>query len=571
MPNIRTYENKQEAASPNDRAAGAWSSAAGSIGSNTAQMGAEIGGGVARLGQAYVHHEERREVTQLGADLATAHAELAVQWNDIANKTDPKDIEKAAEDFRENVAKPRLAKLGDNLNTEGGQDMFAKASAGLEDDIFMKTAADSARLQGVGAVENVMTVKNQLTTSVFAEPTSFNTALSLMHATLDGMQGSFHLPSDKRVALETDMVHDLAKSAALGMLQKNPTQGKADLADGRFDKYLSGEEIAALQAHGTELEHAQTVADKAAEVERRRQQKEVADKAANEILASMIQPDGSMAVGPDTPKQMINYSQMPEVSPSESRAMFNMAERVVTDANRAHPAASDPATYSSLMSRVLLPGTDPNALTPTDIYSAVASGHLSQKDGSYILGAYNNLQKDPGGKVIAKQVDDFLKGMKSTITKSNPMMGMLDGAGDRNFYDFSVNARAEVQQRLAKGEKINDILNDVRSKMLPHYQIGTKAGLAMMQNQFSGKPQNFAPVSVPHIPRQAGESASAYLARVGGTKPAAPAAPPVKLTGDAKYADLIKRFGIDGALQHAGSDDEMRAVADYVSRQRRGK
>lgn len=563
MPNIRTYTNQQEAGAPNDRAAGAWSSAAGSIASNTAQEGAEIGGGVARIGTQYVHHVARQEITQLGADLATAHAELSVQWNDIANKTNPQDIEKAAEDFRENIAKPRLSKLGDNLQTEDAQDMFAKASSGLEDDLFQKTAGDAARLQGIGAVENVMTVKNQLTTSVFADPTSFPTAMSLMRTTLDGMQGNFHLPSDKRAALETDMAHDLAKSTALGMLQANPTQGKADIADGRFDKYLSGEEIATLQAHGDELVRAQTTAQKAQEEALRRAQKEQSDQYADKIVSSLVMSDGSMSVPADVPKAVVNYMAMPGVTPADGRAMADMVERIVKDGKRERPVASDPATYQSLMGRAILPGTDPQALTLPDVYRAVTAGTLSQKDGSYIIGAFNNMQRDPGGKVVAKQVDDFLKAMKPTITKSNPVMGFLDGKGDRDFYDFSVQSRAMIQQGLSNGQPIDKILDGIRTQVLPKYATDTKAALTLMNNQFAGHPQSFGP----SVPRNAGETPAQYLSRVSSHAPDPAPAPP-KLSGDARYADLVRKYGIDGALQHAGSDDEMKNVADYVTRTR---
>jgi hypothetical protein len=273
-----------------------------------------------------------------------------------------------------------------------------------------------------------------------------------------------------------------------------------------------------------------------------------------------------MAVPPDVPKAVVNYSQMPGVTPSDARAMSDMVERIVKDSKRERPVASDPATYQSFMGRAILPSTDPQALTLPDVYRAVAAGTLSQKDGSYIIGAFNNMQRDPGGKVIAKQVDDFLKAMRPTITKSNPVMGFLDGKGDRDFYDFSVQSRAMIQQGLANNEPINKILDGIRTGVLPKYATDTKAALTMMNNQFAGHPQSFGP----SVPRNAGETPGQYLARVGGHAPAPAPAPAKSLTGDAHYADLVRKYGIDGALQHAGSDDEMRNVADYVSRTRKG-
>lgn len=516
MPNIRTYSNQLEGPRATSMGADATANAAYHIGQDYADVGREVGGAVSRVGQQYVEHNTRLETTSLGADLATAHAELAVQWNEIANKTDPKDIAAAAADFRDKIAKPRISGIGEKLETEGAQDMFARASAGIYDDIFQKTAADTAHLQGVGAASNVLTMKNQGTAAVFADPGSFASTMDLMHLSLDGMQKAFGLPSDKRVELQAEIDHDLARSAALGMLQRNPTQGKIDIADGRFDKFLTGEELAALGTHADELVRAQSTADKAAEAEQRRQQKDAADTFGNSIQAQMLQPDGSLVVGPTTAKDAVNYSMMPGVSPGEGRAMIDMVARITKDAGKPQKVVSDPHTYQDLMDRAILPNTDPRALSPTDIYRAVADGHLSQQDASFIKGAFDTIQRDPVGKMNEKSINDFLKGMKSTITKSNPMMNFLDGNGDRNFYDFSVLTRQTVAARLAKGDKLNDILTDLRTDALPHFQIGAKQGLAIMQNTFSGKPQSLAPVTLPAgAARKPGESMADWSKRTG--------------------------------------------------------
>lgn len=519
MPNIRTYDNNLEAPRPVEGGAQAYEMEGRHISADYSAAGQEIGGGVARVGGQYVKHEERLETTQLGADLATAHANLTVQWNAIAAKTDPKDIEKAADDFRTNIAGPALDAIGSKLNTEGGQDMFARASAGIKDDIFQKTAADTSRLQADGAVSNILTMKNQATNNVFADPSSFSSTMDLMHETFNGMQKSFNLPAPERLKLEQETAHDIAKATALGMLQKDPTQGKADIADGRFDKYLSGEEIAELQNHGNELVRAQTTAEKAAEEEQRRQQKDAADQFANRLQTSMLQSDGSLRLTPTSARDAVNYSMMPGVTSGDGRAMIDMVHRVAEDASKPIPPKTDPATYESLRARLMLPSTDPQALTPRDVIQARASGMLDDKDFSFLRSSIDTLAKDPAGKLAATQLNDFLKGMKSTITKSNPMMGMLDGAGDQRFYQFSVDARNAFSAGIARGDKASDLLDpngkDYIGKMVPQYQIGTKQGLQMMQNQFSGQPTALAPVGS-MAARRPGESAADFLKRQGG-------------------------------------------------------
>jgi len=448
MPNIRQYTNEAEVSGAPFEGAAYSMEKLGRVEQGAIDQGVS---GVKRGLEAVEEHNQRQEISQLSANLATTHANLTAQWNKIASQTDPNDIEKAAADFREKVAQPAISALGDNLSTSGAQDMFTKASAALTDDIFTKTSADTAHLQGIGAISNAVTVKNQLGNALHSDPSSFETVMQLGDTVVDGLQKSGTLPLGEATKLRDEYHSSFAAAAALGKIEANPTQAKADISSGMYDKYLSQEQTTALMRHADEMEKAQDVQARAQEADLKRKQKDYSDQQANTIMASMIQPDGSLRVTPDMPKAAVNYSLLPGTAPGEARSMIDMIAKVSKEQEAGIKATTDPHTYEDFSTRMLLPSSDPRALSMRQLYQARTEGQLSDKDFSFFRGGIETLQRDPVKKEADRQFNAFLQSQKPAFTTTG-LLGVKDPAGYQRFYQFSQAARQQYEQAYQSGD-----------------------------------------------------------------------------------------------------------------------
>lgn len=457
-------------------------------------------------------HVAQNEITKLSADMATAQAELSTQWNELASSADPNDHELAA-NFLEKVAKPRIAKIGEGLLTEQAQQMFTKASAGLNADLFVKTTADQSQLAGQAAILNLDTVKNQLSTAVRNDPTSFKGALNMVDLTTEGLVKAYNLPRGKAMEMSHEIKSELAKSALIGMADANPAAAKDALARGDFNDYIDGTTAKTMESYADSQEKAGAEQERAAAAEQRRQEKDAADNVATAISTSMINPDtGDLQVPADAPKNIVRYGMMPGADPGQVRAMMNMVKTINNDAEKGKRAITDPNTYSTFSSRMFLGASDPNQLSLKEIYQARADGHLSDRDFAFFYKAANDAVKNPQKTAEQKDFQEFLKSNKSYLTKSSYIK--TDAYGDQRYYEFQHDGQMLFDKLRNDGKSVEEAKAAVKAT-LPRYQITKGQSLDAIRQKAQGTLQPLPPIK--NAPaRNQGESAADYLKRTGG-------------------------------------------------------
>jgi hypothetical protein len=146
--------------------------------------------------------------------------------------------------------------MGENLYTSQAQDMFQKASAGLQADMFQKSTADQATLAGNAAIVNLDTVMNQLSQTARIDPSSFKSALAMANLSTEGLVQAYGLPRDKALQMGMTVRSEIAKSAFFGMADKNPTAALAALNSGQFAEYFDGTTAKSMQSYAEEQQHA---------------------------------------------------------------------------------------------------------------------------------------------------------------------------------------------------------------------------------------------------------------------------------------------------------------------------
>lgn len=507
MPQIAQYTNKVALdPSPLSQAAHRIEIAGDETGAAVRQGFGSIAQGVDQVEQ----HLSQNETSKLAADFATAHAKLTTQWNDMVQKADPNDHQLASR-FQDEVVGPTIDKLGDGLMTRGAQDMYQKASAGLKADFFEKTTADQSNLAGAAAVANLDTVKNQLSASARTDPAGWQGLIAMAQTTTDGLVKAYDLPREKAIQLSTSVNGEIAKAAAIGMADRNPTEMKAALARGDFDQYLDGTTQKTLASYADQQERAATTAQRAAEVEQKRKDKEDFDHASNTVLGAMLQPDGSLRVPANAPSAIVKMSQMPGAIPGEMRSLIDMTERVTKDHADGKDLQTDPHVYEDFAQRVLLPTSDPRALSMQEVIAARAAGAVNDHDFSFFKGNIDALKADPAKREADKQFNAFLQSQKVAFTQRNFLTGAQDPVGAQRYFQFSQAARQKYEEAYSKGE---------------------------WQQTLDAKNPAFL-----------GRLAPQYL---GNQKGATPSAPVAKIGGDADFAKLphgAQFVGPDGVMR----------------------
>jgi hypothetical protein len=93
-------------------------------------------------------------------------------------------------------------------------------------------------------------------------------------------------------------------------------------------------------------------------------------------------------------------------------------------------------TTTRLFADMHLPAGNPDRIADMGpINEARGKGELTDGDYSWLAKRMDDI-RSPGGEKLATTIHDFVTGMKSSITKSNPLMGQLDRTGDRKFYEW---------------------------------------------------------------------------------------------------------------------------------------
>lgn len=529
MPKIREFTNPIDGLQPNDRAVQATAQAARSTGAAFAEIGRDIGGGVANLGDAYTKIKTQQDISHGMATAAQVQDNLTTAWDVTLKNADPND-HSVAERFRTEQLQPILdAWQTDGFNTEEGR-AWAQAHAGaLQQHFFEKTAADQSLLGGQAAVQNIQQTTTSLSNTALQDPSSLNMLLGTADAGLDAVLAADPNLTPAQIAnmrgeLREGMRHEIAKGAFIGTARTNPDQAMQDLQDGKYKNLLDATTSNQLFGFAESIKREQRSDQRAALAMQKEQQKADFETKASAISGQMFAPDGSIVIPPNFHTNLVMLSLHPGADASAIRAMGDAAARAVENANNRTFQTTNNATWRDLAGRIGTPDSSPNSLTHALVDKAYANGNLSNTDYHFLHQAVETAKSDPASTKAMQQINQSLERLKPLVTKSNLYSGTLDQTGDLMYDDLHYDTYQRYQALVAGGkspaEAANLITdprdaNGIQANLRP-YQTNNKAGLAAIHNRTSalgGPTAAQAPALT--SARKAGESAEAYLARVG--------------------------------------------------------
>jgi len=161
------------------------------------------------------------------------------------------------------------------------------------------------------------------------------------------------------------------------------------------------------------------------------------------------------------------------------------------------------------------------------IYDAYDAGELNKADFNFVNGEFEKL-RGPGGEKLGQAKKSFFDAVKTSITKSNPLLGTLDKSGDLQLYRFEQDVAAKMDEyRNTTGKDPYDLLNPNKpdfmgtSAALQQYQVPIEQSMRNIANQFRRPPPPPAVALPPStqpagaVPPKARETPDQVLKRLG--------------------------------------------------------
>lgn len=569
MPNIEEFNAGSGELVPSDRGTQAAAMAGRRIGTFYHQMGEDLGGGIAQMGQQLERHQTQQEMLHLYSSGVDLENTLQDSWKAYANDPANKGKPDLARTFMSETAGPLIENWQGHATTDGGQRFAAEYGARVRQNLFEHTAAEQGVIDSVTAHTNVTNAIDGLSTSIMNDPSGNHDAqIGTMKDVVTAFTSNIQDPAQRETAT-AELTAQAEKQGAtthyLSLIQSGQAgidQARKDLAADKYGDYLGGETMEALGRRADEQERTNASRALAADAQARKQQEDAGHQEYFSILASMTDKNTGAPL-PPTPEIMDrigkfgqNYSR---VLPAEAAGLL-ASGRTSLDAYINHTyVQSDSRTFADLNSRVGV------SLTHAEVDQAHARGLLSEKDWRDLHEEVERVANDPEMKALTQAKAELFTAAKPTFGGVDLTGGFQKADDALRFYYFQEAVNNNIQAALKQGKTPADIRAQLFDHASPTFQFGaaqrnyythmskdglSQAAQAAMQADHAaraaaaaqlgtrmttgvnseGSPTATVPVAgavvTAHMaqdaaaagaqPRKAGESPTAYLARTGG-------------------------------------------------------
>lgn len=468
MPRIRQYQSQVEAPQPS----GAGVSALASIGASSAQRGAawgdaartignSLGQGIGAIGEVYQRREEEEEITRTATNASEFKLKKTLELQDFMKNADPADRD-APQRFADKTANDAEEFLsGLDLKTERGRVSAQRLMADLKSDLAVKAFMGHAELEGVAAQQSAVSMMNNLTSAVRADPNAYVNSRNIFEFY---MQGS-GLDATQQQKMRGEFTKELSLSRIYGIAQYNPDAAQAELDGGAHNSALSALDKETATYHIRTMANVQRFEEREKlEAQKQAQEKIFLDQVDGIFKKQPILPNGMRG---SYPGMMRDIQNLPAVTPEQISRKFAMAndlEATIAATAGKGGQEDDPATVRDFRQRLYLPKSDPRHLTDTEVFNAFSNGLISKVNRDDFMEGING-GHSPQMNQAGKDFEDWLRGQGKSITDANPALGKLDPSGDARLADFEAQARTYFRDGLAAGLSMDEIKRQVISSV----------------------------------------------------------------------------------------------------------
>lgn len=271
MPgNIAQYTSPIDTLRPSETGADALAQMGRHIGAEYRQIGQDYQQAIDRFGQPVAQiveqHDTMAEVSQGAYALAAGTNNLQQSWNKTVQTSDPNDttIQKK---FTDENLEPFLEQWQGSFTTEKGQQWALSQADELRKHFGSTTEADMSIRAGTAVLSNTVGQLNQLRSSVYKDPSTFDTAVGQIDSYYDAAleHNSGLLKENQLSQINTareDAKNELVQNAIKGYVDAGHTQKASAILDsGKYDNLLDDKEQERLRDYIQNRSDATEVAD----------------------------------------------------------------------------------------------------------------------------------------------------------------------------------------------------------------------------------------------------------------------------------------------------------------------
>lgn len=344
--------------------------------------GRAIGSGIQAAGDAYVNYEDHKQISHGAAVGTEAVAKLDGSLNDAVKKADPNDSSFASK-FMETEFEPWADKFREQFTTEKGQQFAEQFIDRYRQHFTTKAAADLSTQAGIAAKENAGKTINNLSSMVYNDPSSLDTAIDTMkHAAthIVGSSPTIDAETGAKVTSELNQkgIESLVKSAVTGMISKNPNVD-LDAIQKKYGDYINGGELKMFQKQAQVQARTDAAAVRADAINKRTQADQEMHAGSNKVIndnVSIDQQTGRPVINPNFFKQTLDLARKNPDAPSAASTV-----RTMLDWGESQQKKEDNVTNPETRVNLLQGMTNANKPTSlNDVLRAEIDGKLSNRD-----------------------------------------------------------------------------------------------------------------------------------------------------------------------------------------------
>ncbi|HNA69987.1 MAG TPA: hypothetical protein PK473_03045 [Nitrosomonas sp.] len=474
----------------------------------------DFGGGIANAVQGFSksvektadiigEQQSRSEVSDLTAKMAKAQADFTINWAETMKTADPADKElstkflKGYDDY--------MSKIGEGVSTEDGKNYFVRTNAQMRSHFMQSAYTGQAQLAGIKAVEDYTGSVNNLSNSLFADPSSFETVRNMNEKNLEERVRLGGMDRKTALKLQTESNQKIAEASIRGWANLNPEYAQQQLTQGRYDSYLTedqkqqmfGEVNAAIRGRQAEAERQIRLKEE----ERKQAQMETENGFQEKVVNNQL-----------TSKEILQSN----LDPRDKEHYLNLIQRKSKE--------SDPSVFNELLRRANLPDGDPAKLVnEKELVNYAVNGLLSYSD-------LNDLRKEVQGKRTEQgKIEDqaktsVLKQAESMLVKKDPLTGLADPDGLVNYQRFVTLYWKKWEEGRKAGKTVEQLTDpsspDWLGKYVKDFYVNPLDSIKKSADRLKMNRNNeFAPPTPPIKPenmRRPGETIDQWLKRTEG-------------------------------------------------------
>ena len=399
--------------------------AARDLSSSAMLLGRSVGSAVNDVQEAVEKHLTQSEISQGAADLAGFHQSLLDDWEktakDPANSSNPN----LAAQFNQGV-EARYEEFASKFHTPGGQKWADAQVASLRQHMYEKTWGDQGTMAHDALVTNLDVLKNRSSNLARQDPHSTDEAMGLVDNSVQALVENAHgltAPDAAKVRGQyTQAIKEqIAKSAVIGMAEKNPDAAQALIDSGKYADYIDGQQMGQFVKG---IRAAKLQDERLARIEENQKKADASEKATNDYLGSMTDPDtGRLRATPNILTQMMAD---PSLKPSAKLELYRIGAK-----------GEDVETGRGVL-RTVLDGISKGTETQETILSRVARDDgtgLSKADADFALA---RLKPTPENRFDLDLINGSVKNAHAQATKGmiNFGTGAVSPEGQAAEYAF---------------------------------------------------------------------------------------------------------------------------------------